>query len=228
MPVYRLSARPVFPPAYLADADSGLLAVGGDLSRARLLRAYSQGIFPWFGPDDPPLWWSPDPRAVLFPEEFRLSRRDRRYLCHAAFTCSRDRAFAQVLKACADVVRRRESGTWITPAMQDAYLDLYRAGLAHSFETWRDGRLVGGLYGVCLGRAFFGESMFSLVDHASKAALAEVVAVARRRSLHFIDLQFLTAHLRRFGGREISRREYLQRLEKALQQPGRKGGWAES
>ena len=225
MPVYRLNLRPVFPPAHLADSENGLLAVGGDLSRERLLRAYAEGIFPWYSPGDPLLWWSPDPRAVLFPDEFHISRRTLRYLEKADFSVCRDVAFADVVKACARTPRRHEKGTWITPEMEAAYLDLHRAGLAHSFETWQAGKLVGGLYGVSLGRCFFGESMFSLVDHASKAALAALVVFARRNNFHFIDNQFLTSHLKHFGVREIGRREYLKRLERALRKPTLKKSW---
>lgn len=223
MPVYRLNLRPVFPPAHLAE--DGLLAVGGDLSRERLLRAYAEGIFPWYSPGDPLLWWSPDPRAVLLPEEFRLSRRDLRYLRRAGFTVSLDRDFAAVITACGEIPRRHEKGTWITPEMRAAYIDLHEAGLAHSFEVRCGDELVGGLYGVSLGRCFFGESMFSRVDHASKAALAALVEFARRRNFHFIDVQFQTPHLARFGVREISRREYLRRLEKALRRPNLKSSW---
>ena len=225
MPVYRLNLRPVFPPAHLADPENGLLAVGGDLSRERLLRAYAEGIFPWYSLGEPILWWSPDPRAVLIIDEFHLSQRNRRYLKKADFIMRRDSAFAAVVKACAKTPRRNEKGTWITAEMQTAYLDLHQAGLAHSFETWQDGRLVGGLYGVSLGRCFFGESMFSLVDHASKAALVDLVAFARRSNFHFIDNQFLTPHLEQFGVREIRRREYLKRLEKALHKPTLKKSW---
>ena len=225
MPVYRLNLRPVFPPAHLADPENGLLAVGGDLSRERLLRAYAEGIFPWYSIGDPILWWSPDPRAVLIIDEFHLSQRNRRYLKKTDFIMRRDSAFAAVVKACAKIPRRHEKGTWITLEMQTAYIDLHQAGLAHSFETWQDGRLVGGLYGVSLGRCFFGESMFSLVDHASKAAMADLVALARRCNFHFIDNQFLTPHLKQFGVREISRREYLKCLEKALRKPTLKKPW---
>ena len=225
MPVYRLNLRPVFPPANLADSESGLLAVGGDLSRERLLRAYAGGIFPWYSPGDPILWWSPDPRALLLPEEFNLSQRNRRYLKKTNFMMRRDSAFAAVIKACAKTPRRHEKGTWINQEMEAAYIDLHQDGFAHSFETWQDERLVGGLYGVSLGRCFFGESMFSLVDHASKAALVELVTFARRHNFHFIDNQFLTPHLEQFGVCEIRRREYLRRLEKALSKPTLKKSW---
>jgi leucyl/phenylalanyl-tRNA--protein transferase len=225
MPVYRLNLRLVFPPAHLAEKDNGLLAVGGDLSRERLLKAYAEGIFPWFSPGDPILWWSPDPRALLFPDEFHLSRRNRRYLDKAGFTVRRDTVFADVIKACADIPRRHETGTWITPEMQAAYIDLHRAGFAHSFEIFQHHKLVGGLYGISLGRCFFAESMFSLVDHASKAALADLVALARRLNFHFIDVQFLTPHLEQFGVREISRRDYLLRLDRALRKPTKRVLW---
>jgi leucyl/phenylalanyl-tRNA--protein transferase len=227
MPVYQLNLRPVFPPAHLADSENGLLAVGGDLSRERLLRAYAEGIFPWYSPGDPILWWSPDPRAVLFPDEFHLSQRNFRYLKKTGFSMRRDSAFAEVVRACAKTPRRHEEGTWINSEMAAAYADLHRAGLAHSFETWQAGKLVGGLYGVSLGRCFFGESMFSLVDHASKAALLDLVAFVRRSNFHFIDNQFLTPHLKQFGVREISRRDYLRRLEKALRKPTLKKSWSD-
>jgi leucyl/phenylalanyl-tRNA--protein transferase len=225
MPVYRLNQRLVFPPAHLAESENGLLAVGGDLSRERLLKAYGKGIFPWYSPGDPLLWWSPDPRALLFPDEFHLSRRNRRYLDKAGFTVRRDTVFADVIKACADIPRRHETGTWITPEMQAAYIDLHRAGFAHSFEIFQHHKLVGGLYGISLGRCFFAESMFSSVDHASKAALADLVALARRLNFHFIDVQFLTPHLEQFGVREISRREYLLRLGRALRKPTKRVLW---
>ncbi len=225
MPVYRLNLRPVFPPAHMAEKGDGLLAVGGDLSRERLLRAYSEGIFPWYSPADPILWWSPDPRALLFPEEFHLSRRNRRYLKKSGFRVRRDTAFTAVVKACAETPRRHESGTWITPEMQTAYIDLHDAGHAHSIEIFQHHALVGGLYGLSLGRCFFAESMFSLVDHASKAALIDLVSLAQRRNFHFIDVQFLTPHLQQFGVREISRREYLLRLERALKKPTVRKSW---
>ncbi len=227
MPVYRLTQRPVFPPAYLAEKANGLLAVGGDLSRERLLRAYAGGIFPWYSPGDPLLWWSPDPRALLFPAEFHLSRRNRRYLKNSGFSVCRDTAFTAVIKACAETPRRHEAGTWITPEMQVAYCDLHRAGYAHSIEIFQGHKLVGGLYGIGLGRCFFAESMFSLVDHASKAALVDLVSRARRRKFHFIDVQFLTPHLKQFGVREISRRDYLLRLERALKKPTERKVWSD-
>ncbi len=226
MTVYRLNLRPVFPPAHLAEKE-GLLAVGGDLSRERLLKAYAEGIFPWYSPGDPLLWWSPDPRALLFPAEFHLSRRNRRYLQKTGFVCRRDTVFTEVVRACAEIPRRHESGTWITPEMQTAYIDLHGAGFAHSFEIFQHHKLVGGLYGISLGRCFFAESMFSLVNHASKAALSDLVALAKRRNFHFIDVQFLTPHLEQFGVREISRREYLLRLGRALKKPAIRKMWSE-
>jgi leucyl/phenylalanyl-tRNA--protein transferase len=227
MPVYRLDQRLVFPPAHLAESENGLLAVGGDLSRERLLKAYAEGIFPWYSPGDPLLWWSPDPRAVLFPDEFHLSRRNRRYLKQSGFAVRRDTVFVEVIRACADTPRRHESGTWITPEMQVAYIDLHRDGFAHSFEIFFGENLVGGVYGLSLGRCFFAESMFSLVDHASKAALYDLVTLARRRNFHFIDVQFLTSHLQQFGVCEISRREYLLHLQRALKKPTQRVLWSE-
>lgn len=227
MPVYRLNQRLVFPPAHLAESENGLLAVGGDLSRERLLKAYAGGIFPWYSPGDPLLWWSPDPRALLFPSEFHLSRRNRRYLNKSGFAVRRDTVFAAVVKACAETPRCHETGSWITPEMQVAYLDLHRAGFAHSFEVFQNHKLVGGLYGISLGRCFFAESMFSLVSHASKAALSDLAALAKRRNFHFIEVQFLTPHLEQFGVREISRREYLLRLERALKKPTLRKLWSD-
>ena len=210
MPVYRLNSKPVFPPPELA-APEGLLAVGGDLSPARLLAAYRQGIFPWYGPDDPLLWWTPDPRLVLFPEKMHISRRLARTLRSGVFTVRADTAFAQVLAACADTPRRGQPGTWLLPEMRAAYGRLHELGFAHSVESWQDGVLAGGLYGVALGGVFFGESMFSSVRDASKAALATLVRQAPHLGIQLIDCQVTSAHLLSLGAEEI-RRSVFQRL----------------
>ena len=204
MPVFRLIDQPVFPAPELAEPD-GLLAVGGDLSPRRLLMAYARGIFPWFAEGDPLLWWSPAPRLVLLPGEFHLPRRLRRTIASGRFTVTADTAFAEVVAACATASGRRERGTWITAEMHQAYVRLHELGYAHAIECWREGELAGGLYGVCLDRMFFGESMFTRVTDASKMALAALVTQAVRLGIGAIDCQMTTAHLLRFGARELHR-----------------------
>ncbi len=211
MPVYRLTYELIFPHPSLADP-SGLLAFGGDLSTKRLLLAYANGIFPWYSDPSPVLWWSPDPRLVLFPNEFKISHSLRRVIKKNVFTVTIDRAFEDVIRACGQT--REES--WITAEMIDAYVSLHQLGYAHSFETWHSGRLVGGLYGVALGRAFFGESMFSSMSDASKVALVHLVQFVTDYGFEFIDCQNATQHLKSFGAREIPRREFLERLRGAL------------
>ncbi len=212
MPFFRLTQALIFPSPEFAEPD-GLLAVGGDLSPARLIMAYSQGIFPWFSMGDPILWWSPAPRLVLFPHEFHLPRRLRRTMAADTFQVSADTAFAQVVAGCATASGRREKGTWITPEMQQAYCRLHELGFAHSIECRQDGRLAGGLYGVCLDGIFFGESMFTVVTDASKVALAALVQQALRLNLAMIDCQMTTEHLLRFGTREVSREVFQAQLE---------------
>lgn len=202
-----------FPPVERALRDpDGLLAVGGDLSLPRLLGAYRKGIFPWYNPGQPVLWWSPDPRAVLFPAELHMSRSLRRTLRRGRFAFSVNRAFIEVMQRCADVPRHGQRGTWITGEMLAAYAELHAAGYAHSVETWRDGRLVGGIYGVALGHVFFGESMFSLEPDASKAALTLLVREMLARDFVVLDCQVGSAHLERLGSREIRRGDFLQIL----------------
>jgi leucyl/phenylalanyl-tRNA--protein transferase len=210
MPVYRLTDELIFPHPSLADP-GGLLAIGGDLSIRRLLLAYAQGIFPWYSEPNPILWWSPDPRLVLFPEEFKISHSLKRVLKKHVFEVTRDRAFGEVIRACA----RSRSQTWITGEMIEAYTSLHELGYAHSFETWHEGNLVGGLYLVSLGRAFFGESMFSLMNDASKVALVDLVEFAIDEGVEFIDCQTTTEHLKRLGAREVPRPEFLERLYRA-------------
>ncbi len=204
-----------FPPPSLAGPE-GLLAVGGDLSVPRLLSAYSQGIFPWYDAASPILWWSPDPRPVLFPAEFHVPRRLERVVRQKRFDIGFDTDFPAVIQACAGVRRPGQRGTWITRAMVRAYIDLHRAGFAHSVEARLDGRLVGGVYGVALGRAFFGESMFHLEPDASKAAFVALVRRLEDLGFHFIDCQQTTAHMARFGSREMPRAEFLSLLSRAL------------
>ncbi len=176
-----------------------------------LLRAYRQGIFPWYGDDDPILWWSPDPRMVLFPAELHVGRSLRKALRTTACEITADSAFAQVITACRQP-RGADSGTWITDEMCAAYIDLHRAGHAHSIETWIDGELAGGLYGVAIGRAFFGESMFTRVSNASKIAFVALVRHLHDRGFGIIDCQMRTHHLSTFGAREIPRADFAQKL----------------
>ena len=205
-----------FPEVERALAEpNGLLAAGADLSLPRLLEAYRNGIFPWFGHDQPILWWSPDPRMVLFPAELKVSRSLARTLRSTRFEVRADTAFDAVIEGCRQP-RRGESGTWITEEMAEAYGTLHRAGFAHSVETWLDGKLVGGLYGVALGRAFFGESMFARVSDASKVALVALARQLQHWGFGLIDCQMNTAHLASLGAREIRRAEFTRRLRELV------------
>jgi len=225
MPVFQLSDNLLFPPPALARED-GLLAVGGDLSVPRLLLAYQQGIFPWYSPGEPILWWSPNPRLVLIPEEFHLARRLARTIRQQIFRITFDTNFAQVIRACAQTRRKEGQGTWLDEAMIGAYCELHKQGYAHSVECWRNGELIGGLYGVALGAAFFGESMFSLVPDSSKAALAGLVERLKTWDFALIDCQVGTGHLQRLGAREISGAEFSSRLAQAVAGPSRLGSWS--
>jgi leucyl/phenylalanyl-tRNA--protein transferase len=201
-----------FPPlAQALDEPPGLLAAGGDLSPARLIAAYRRGIFPWYSPGQPVLWWSPDPRTVLFPNEFHCSRSLARTLRTGGFEYATDRNFAAVIDACA-APRGYGSGTWITPEMRAAYCELHRRGIAHSIEIHRAGNLVGGLYGVWLGGVFFGESMFSRERDASKAALAHLVRIAPANGITLIDCQLASRHLESLGSRSIPRERFVALL----------------
>jgi leucyl/phenylalanyl-tRNA---protein transferase len=205
-----------FPPLEQAlDEPAGLLAAGGDLSPARLLAAYQRGIFPWYSPGQPVLWWSPDPRAVLFPDEFRCTRSLAKTIRNAGFKVAVDRDFAAVIDSCA-APRAHSLGTWITNEMRNAYLELHRLGRAHSIETWRADTLVGGLYGVRLGGVFFGESMFSRERDASKVALAHLVALCLRNSIAVIDCQLPSRHLASLGARTIPRRQFQALLREHI------------
>ncbi len=222
-----LSARDrpaAFPDPETALAEpNGLLAAGGDLSPERLLYAYRHGIFPWYEAGQPILWWSPHPRAVLRPEALKISRSLRRSLRHAGFEYTADRAFAEVLAGCA-APRQYTSGTWITAEMRAAYQHLHALGWAHSIEVWKDARLVGGLYGLYIGEVFFGESMFSRVTDASKAALVQLVRHLAGR-LALIDCQQSTSHLTRLGAETVPRREFLAMLRTACDPPGQPQQW---
>ena len=224
MPVHHLSADPVFPHPELAEPD-GLLAVGGDLSTERLLNAYRQGIFPWYGKDDPILWWSPDPRMVLDPDHIVITKSLARTLKKEPFRITLDSAFEDVIARCAGAARPGQPGTWIVPAMRSAYIRLHRAGLAHSVEAWQGDRLVGGLYGISLGKAFFGESMFTEQRDASKICLAYLATLLSAWNFDYIDCQVTTEHLLRLGAVEIPRAQFLERLQRALKAPNRTGLW---
>lgn len=215
-----------FPPLEMAlDEPEGLLCAGGDLSPARLLEAYRRGIFPWYSEGQPILWWSPDPRAVLFPAELRISRSLAKALRNRGYETRVDQAFAEVVARCADSGLRPE-GTWISREMQSAYQELHRLGHAHSVEAWRDGRLVGGLYGVALGRVFFGESMFSMERDASKVALARLVDESLARGIELIDCQMTSPHLESLGARGIPRDRFLTLLSAAIPRDGTDATWA--
>jgi len=215
MPVFLLSDNLSFPPPHLAEKD-GLLAAGGDLSQQRLLAAYAGGIFPWYTEGSPILWWSPDPRLVLFPDELIVSRSLRQCIRKGLFTVSFNRAFDEVIRSCAEIGRRGQTGTWITAEMEAAYSALHRSGHAVSVEAWQDGELAGGLYGIVMGRVFFGESMFARKSNASKVAFVTFVEHLRNKGFRIIDCQMRTGHLLSLGAREIPRSEYLKLLKKAL------------
>lgn len=215
-----------FPDPESADPE-GLLAVGGDLSVARLREAYSHGIFPWYNEDHPILWWSPDPRPVLVPKDLRIDKRFARYLRGHPFEVSVDRDFQAVISACATMDRPGQPGTWITDEMIRAYVRLHHAGYAHSVECRLDGRLVGGIYGVAVGRAFFGESMFRTVPQASKVAFAHLVLLLEELKYHFMDCQQATPHVVRFGARRIPRRVFTRLVERAAAMPQEREGWRE-
>jgi leucyl/phenylalanyl-tRNA--protein transferase len=220
-----LDSNDPFPPAELAlQQPNGLLAAGADLSPSRLLDAYTQGIFPWFGREDPLLWWSPDPRMVLYVRELRVSRSLRRTIRSGRFHVTVDTAFPAVIEGCAEP-RSGQDGTWITPEMHDAYCRLFEMGYAHSVEAWADGRLAGGLYGVSIGRMFFGESMFSRQSDASKVAFVHMVAQFGRWGVPLIDCQMPTSHLASFGAREIPRTDFLDQVHELVRQPAPAAPW---
>lgn len=216
MPVFRLGSEFIFPPSRLAE-ENGLLAIGGDLAPQRLLRAYSQGVFPWYNDGEPILWWSPMPRCVLLPGNFHLSRSLRQLLRRGEYCVTIDQSFAAVIRACATSGERRLSGTWIGAEMVTAYEELFALGYCHSFEVWAGEELVGGLYGVCLGRSFFGESMFHLRTDASKLALYALSQTLFLRSFVMIDMQLPTPHLLSLGGRLLDRDVFESLLKEALE-----------
>jgi leucyl/phenylalanyl-tRNA--protein transferase len=213
-----LDERDAFPPLERAlQEPNGLLCAGASLSAERIVAAYRQGIFPWFSDGQPVLWWSPDPRMVLFPSEFRISRSLRRTLRAGRYTVRLDSAFPAVIEACAETPRAGQDGTWITQEMQSAYRQLFDRGVAHSVETWIDGQLCGGLYGLSIGRMFYGESMFSQVPDASKIATAHLARFLEARRFGMIDCQMNTPHLASLGAREIPRSEFARQLKTLIE-----------
>jgi leucyl/phenylalanyl-tRNA--protein transferase len=214
-PIRFLGEALAFPPPEAAGPD-GLVAAGGDLSPERLMLAYRSGIFPWFNDDSLILWWSPDPRMVLFPEHLKVSRSMRKILERGDFTITRNRSFPEVIRACARIRRKGEQGTWITRQMELAYTRLHQLGHAVSYEAWQGDSLVGGLYGVDLGGIFCGESMFSRVPNASKAAFIHMVRDLAGKGYTLIDCQVYTPHLASLGAERIPRRQFLERLREAI------------
>lgn len=225
MPIYKLNDELIFPDPSLAD-DGGLLAVGGDLRLERILLAYSMGIFPWYSDGQPYLWWSPDPRAILFPEEVHISKSLRRVLRSHKFSVRFDSRFSDVICQCSETPRDGQLGTWITDEMIAAYCGLHEAGFAHSVETYYEDELVGGLYGISMGKAFFGESMFSHQSDASKVAFISLAKLAGNFKFDFIDCQLPTPHLSSLGAVEISREDYLLKLRFALNSQTMQGSWS--
>jgi len=213
MPIFRLSNDLVFPDPSLAQED-GLLALEGDLSAERLLLAYSNGIFPWFSEEEPILWWSPDPRFVLYPKDIRISHSMRKVLKNKTYRISFNTCFRDVISNCSNM--RKEEGTWITSEMIEAYCELHELGFAHCVEAFYEDKLVGGLYGVCIGKCFFGESMFSTMDNASKAAFITLSQVLEEKGFVVIDCQVHTNHLESLGAVYISRADFLQEVQRGI------------
>jgi leucyl/phenylalanyl-tRNA--protein transferase len=224
MPVRRLGRALAFPP--VEDAEEGLLAIGGDLSPERLLLAYRSGIFPWYDDRMPILWHSPDPRCVLPTSRLHVGRTLRRVLAKGTYEIRYDAAFERVIRACQKTTRPGQDGTWITDEMAEAYVVLHRLGFAHSVETWLDGELAGGLYGVSIGRMFFGESMFSRAPNASKVALVRLAERLGRWGFPFIDAQVATEHTLSMGAEEWPRPEFIDALHREIVHPTRRGSWA--
>ena len=224
MAVYQLPNEIVFPHPSLAN-DDGLLAIGGDLSPERLLTAYANGIFPWYSEDDPILWWSPNPRCVLFPKEFKPAKSLRLLKNKNIFECRFDCNFEAVIQNCASSKRPDQPGTWISPEIKNAYTHLHQLGYAHSVETYLDGKLVGGLYGVAIGKVFFGESMFFTVSNASKLAFLNLIEKLKEWDFEIVDNQMTTPHLLSLGATEISRDSFLEIIQAATIKNHRVGKW---
>jgi len=223
MPIFRLDKQIIFPPVEFAE-ESGILAIDGDLSPARLIEAYRNGIFPWYSDDDPIIWWSPDPRFVLFPDEIYISKTMRQVLKRKTFSITYDTCFTDVISECRNP-RKDDDGTWITDEMIDAYSRLHDMGVAHSVEAWKDGTLAGGLYGISLGGCFFGESMFTKESNASKAALITLACKLKELNFSLIDCQVFTEHLKSMGAREIPRSDFIAKINESLNQRTLTGNW---
>jgi leucyl/phenylalanyl-tRNA--protein transferase len=226
MPVFHISEEnPIFPDPSLSD-HQGLIGIGGNLEPVTLLTAYQNGIFPWYNEHDPILWWSPDPRFVMFPDDLKVSKSMRPYFNQKKFTVSFDRAFEHVIRACSRIPRHDQEGTWITDDMLEAYTRLHELGYAHSVEVWEDDKLAGGLYGISLGCMFFGESMFTLRPNASKFGLISLVNVLKSRGFELIDCQQETKHLQSLGAKTIPRSLFLKMLSANQNKTTFKGNWA--
>jgi leucyl/phenylalanyl-tRNA--protein transferase len=210
-----LNDKLVFPPVEMATPE-GIIAIGGDLGTERLLLAYRSGIFPWYNQDEPIVWWSPDPRFVLFPDKLRVTKSMQSVLNNGSFRFTINRAFSKVLQHCKTITRQGQEGTWITPAIEQAYTELHELGYAHSAEAWMNGELVGGLYGIRLGNVFFGESMFSKVSNASKFAFINYVHQLQKEKVTLIDCQVYTAHLESLGAKMIERNRFMALLAENL------------
>ena len=215
MPLFALDKEIIFPPVNLAEPD-GLLAVGGDLSTERLLLAYRQGIFPWYEGQHI-LWWCPNPRFILTPSTLKVSKSMKQLLKRHTFTFTTNKAFAEVINNCKNIDRPGQSGTWITPQMKEAYIRLHKLGFAHSAEVWQNNELVGGLYGIRLGKVFFGESMFSKVSNASKYAFISFVQQLEQEDVQLIDCQVYTEHLESLGAHMIAREDFVQLLQMLIE-----------
>jgi len=225
MPVYELDPYYMaFPPADHANPD-GLLAVGGKLTEDWLLIAYQNGIFPWFSEGDPIMWWSPDPRFVLKPENIKVSKSMRPYLNSKKYTFKLDSDFEQVIEKCSIIPRQGQNGTWITNHMKDAYVALHKIGMAHSSEVWEGQEIIGGLYGVSIGRMFFGESMFSEKANASKLALIRLCRWLGHNGFGLIDCQIYSEHLERMGAEYMSRNSFVDKLEELIEKSSLRGSW---
>ncbi|HHH52591.1 MAG TPA: leucyl/phenylalanyl-tRNA--protein transferase [Bacteroidetes bacterium] len=225
MPVFKLNAEIVgFPPAEFAES-SGLLAIGGKLDPNWLIEAYQNGIFPWFNEEDPILWWSPDPRSVAKPGEIKISKSMKPYFSKNIFTLKIDTSFENVINHCQNIKRHDQDGTWITDELKLAYIEVHKMGFAHSFETWKNGKLVGGLYGVSLGKMFFGESMFSLESNASKFAFISLSEILKKNKFTLIDCQIPNPHLTSMGCYEMKRTEFLDLLKQNNHKETLIGNW---
>lgn len=223
MPIYLLTDKLDFPP--VEGAEDGIVAIGGDLSPERLLLAYQKGIFPWYSDDEPIIWHSPEDRFVLLPDELHISKSMQRVLNSDRFKVTFDTDFPFVIQQCANIDRKEQDGTWITEEMIKAYTELYYLGFAHSVEVWLDDKIVGGVYGVSLGKCFFAESMFHTVSNASKFALIKLVEFLKKHDFLFIDAQVFTEHVTTLGAKEIPRSEFIQMLQRGLKSDNLIGKW---